>query len=77
MAYALGNTDETAWHANGSSWFLKTGTIAVAWDAHFGTWFGEEAIVFGASLFSSRFDSVGSPRELVFGDELEVFILAQ
>ena len=43
----------------------------MAWDAHFVTWFGEEVIVFGASFFGSRFDSVGSPGELVFGDEVE------
>ena len=47
----------------------------MAWDAHFVTWFGEEVIVFGASLFSSRFDSVGSPGELVFGDELEELVV--
>ena len=45
------------------------------WDAHLVAGLGEEVIVLGASLFSSRFDSVGSPGELVFGDELDELVV--
>ena len=47
----------------------------MVWDAHLVAGLGEEVIVFGASLFGSRFDSVGSPWELVFGDELEELVV--
>ena len=41
--------------------FLKAWAVEVAWGAHFVAWLGEEVIVFGASFFGSRFDSVGVP----------------